>query len=244
MKITKIIVIGGIHGDELTGISLAKYFLRVKNSKISAILCHEKAIKKNKRFIETDLNRSFSKKIPISLEEKLAVRIKQQINNDSIILDFHNTRASGTTSAIVTQEPNNLQIFLTNYFGFSRITQMPSSNSFISKFPQRTISFEIANNQRSAFQVLELRRKIERLINLDIPIVAKKPRKYDYVNKVKRETLMRLNFKFSQIKNFQPLKIIQKNQLGLSVEKTFMPIFYKHRACEEISFTLVEEKNL
>jgi aspartoacylase len=85
-KFKKILVIGGVHGDETTGIELIKKLEQKPIKTISTLLANPLAVQKKKRFIETDLNRSFNK-VPISKEEKLALEIDKEIRNYDLILN-------------------------------------------------------------------------------------------------------------------------------------------------------------
>ncbi len=244
-KLKSILVIGGVHGDEATGVSLARYFMKKNNPKIKGLIGNQKAVEENKRFLETDLNRSFSKKLPISLEEKIAIGLKRKLSG-RIILDFHNTKAAGTTGTIVVQRPSKLQLFLTEYFGFKRIVRMPPSSSLIGEKSDSSISLEIANSNKKQFPVKGLRAKIIKLVDTD-NFELKEPlaiKEFRYVGKVERKTIKRLGFKLSKIKNFKALTKRQKNQLGVPASRRLCPIFYKSRAKEKVSFTLVEEKSL
>ena len=55
----KILVIGGMHGNEMLGIDLVKSLQENPLENIDSVLANEEAIKINKRFVEQDLNRSF-----------------------------------------------------------------------------------------------------------------------------------------------------------------------------------------
>lgn len=64
-KISSVLLVGGTHGNELTGIHLVKH---LKNNKIEAdystfeldfLIANPEALKENKRYIDVDLNRSF-----------------------------------------------------------------------------------------------------------------------------------------------------------------------------------------
>ena len=55
----KILVIGGMHGNEMLGIDLVKSLQEDPLENIDSVLANEEAIKVNKRFVKQDLNRSF-----------------------------------------------------------------------------------------------------------------------------------------------------------------------------------------
>jgi len=88
------IYITGLHGDEyIPTIALA-------SQNIPQIIGNPKAISKNKRFLERDLNMSFGTK-GTSYEEKIAKKLLKQIPKDEIIIDFHTTSSITDPFAII-----------------------------------------------------------------------------------------------------------------------------------------------
>src|SRR6185295_1926166 len=114
-KINKILVVGGLHGNEPTGIKITSYLMKNKIKNISTILANSQAVKENIRFLETDLNRSFSTQVPVSYEEHLADKIQKKVVNYDLILDFHNSVANNNNCSIVTEFPNELLLSVSKY---------------------------------------------------------------------------------------------------------------------------------
>ena len=148
-----ILVIGGLHGDESSGIAIAKYFQQHSHNGISSFIGNPAASVKNKRYLETDLNRSFDTKVATSLEERRAEEIKPLLKKFDFIIDFHNTKGDFTTCAITTVKPNKVHIAIALHFGFKKLVIMPPSGSLISRHAQNAISFEIATNERNKFPI-------------------------------------------------------------------------------------------
>lgn len=95
----KILVLGGTHGNELLGIELVK-MLRVKPiAGIEALVANPRATEKGVRFIETDLNRSFSE--GESYEYRRARELKDITKSYDIVLDFHNTQTPNNDCGFV-----------------------------------------------------------------------------------------------------------------------------------------------
>lgn len=89
-------VIGSIHGDEPAG---KKAIEKILNSSlefkkpVKFIIANEKALKQDKRFLESDLNRSFpGDKSSDNYEERLAAELIEEIG-DSKVLDLHTTHS-------------------------------------------------------------------------------------------------------------------------------------------------------
>lgn len=234
----KLLVVGGLHGDEPTGIAVAKHFLSQKTKGVFGVLGNEAAIKRNKRFLETDLNRSFGKKMPVSLEEKIASSLAATVHKADLIIDIHNTKAKNCTSVIVTCKPNSLHKTLANYFGFSRMIIMPSSGSLIAQNSKRAISLEISESDRPKHSEEDLARLITnlKLVKFKRAELAY----YRFVNAVPLKTLERLGIKKSQLENFVRLPKGVVAKLQLDKTKAYSPFFLKKDKKEEIAFTLIE----
>lgn len=97
MKKRSIIFVAGLHGNELATVRA------LKKARIPFILGNPRAAKKNVRFTARDLNASFNVKGK-SYEIKRAKEILQAIPRDSLVVDFHTTRAKTAPFAIVTDK--------------------------------------------------------------------------------------------------------------------------------------------
>ncbi len=117
-----IAITGGTHGNELTGVYLVNKFkahpVSVKRENFETIVMHtnEKAIEKCTRYIDRDLNRTFSKKEladpdKSSYEDILAKLINQKLGPKGsanpvadFIVDLHSTTSNMGLSVIVDNE--------------------------------------------------------------------------------------------------------------------------------------------
>jgi succinylglutamate desuccinylase len=93
-----LLVTGLMHGDEVVGIEIINSILTetLRSNKkfsisIAFLLCNIEAAKASKRFIQTDLNRSFLVKDVITTEHKRAVEIASIVKRSKFILDLHQT---------------------------------------------------------------------------------------------------------------------------------------------------------
>ncbi len=91
----KLLVIGATHGDELLGIKLYKRLLQTRSpllEYVDFIIGNPRAYTAKKRYIETDLNRSYQKKGDL-YEEKRAQEIKSYIASTcpDLVIDMHTT---------------------------------------------------------------------------------------------------------------------------------------------------------
>lgn len=236
-----LVIIGGLHGDEKTGIEIVGYFRKHPVHGVESIIANPPAVGKNKRFLETDMNRSFSPPVAISQEEHLANRLKETIKNADLVFDFHNTRARYTTCAIVTMSPTEQHKRLTAFFGFHRLVIMPPSGSLISQNPKYAISFEIANNERKKLTSKMMIKKITELKNMNKSMDVKKLEYFFFYYKVTKATLKRLGISEQMVHNFKPLTSVQKKKLHIPLQKDVYPIFKKDRF-EKEAFILVEKR--
>ncbi|KEQ19265.1 aspartoacylase [Endozoicomonas numazuensis] len=122
--IKKITIVGGTHGNELIGPYLIRKLEQDKSFSQSAIpvdylLANTEACKRASRFIDADLNRSFTDEILNNnddsvYEHRRAREINQLLgpkaNNDRFIIDLHSTTSNmGMTLIVRDQAAFNLQ---------------------------------------------------------------------------------------------------------------------------------------
>lgn len=113
--IRKVLITGGTHGNELTGVYLVKKFLRNKNIlqkktfATDAFIANKKAVQQNKRYIDQDLNRSFLKddlannKLQ-NYENCLARDIQKKLtkkNSYDFLIDLHTSTANMGITIII-----------------------------------------------------------------------------------------------------------------------------------------------
>lgn len=93
----KKLLVGGTHGNEWTGIYLLDYFKK-RTDFDSLCLANPKAFEENKRFIDEDLNRCFSKeKIenPNSVYERTRAKdLMAEVEAYDLVLDLHTTTSN------------------------------------------------------------------------------------------------------------------------------------------------------
>jgi aspartoacylase len=128
--IRRVVIVGGTHGNELTGIYLVKKFqqyphlLQRKSLECVTLLANPKAIAANQRYIDRDLNRCFADKdladpALTSYEDRRAKEIAAQLGPKSqpkadVIIDLHSTTANmGLT--VLPSSKNSLNLRLAAY---------------------------------------------------------------------------------------------------------------------------------
>lgn len=121
-RIRRVAVVGGIHGNELTGICLIQKFqkfpdlLKRSSFEVITLLANSKAIAANRRYIDRDLNRCFTPKDLLnpqltSYEDRRAKEIASELSNVDFLIDLHSTTANmGVTFLPANRHLFNLQL--------------------------------------------------------------------------------------------------------------------------------------
>ncbi len=87
-----------IHGNETIGLNILEELLEnFEASPFSFIIANREAVKKNKRFVDSDLNRSFMTKNQNGFEQKHVKNIELFSKSFDYILDFHQTTHDSET---------------------------------------------------------------------------------------------------------------------------------------------------
>jgi succinylglutamate desuccinylase len=98
MSIRRVVVAGGTHGDELTGVEIVRHIPAEEITRPSftteLLLSNMAAVEAGCRFIDTDLNRAFGAVEPSGAEGKLAHELKETLKGTDFLIDFHNTTAN------------------------------------------------------------------------------------------------------------------------------------------------------
>ncbi|NP_001090428.1 N-acyl-aromatic-L-amino acid amidohydrolase (carboxylate-forming) isoform X1 [Xenopus laevis] len=129
--VSQVVVVGGTHGNEMSGVCLAKHWLqdpselRRKSFTADILLANPIAVERCVRYIDRDLNRSFSHELlsasaseSDSYEVKRAREIYQKYgpkqSSLNFVIDLHNTTSNmGTT--ILLFKGDNFALHLANY---------------------------------------------------------------------------------------------------------------------------------
>ena len=116
----KIIIFGGTHGNEWTGVALVKNYAdslkeEFKELDINFVLANPVAHELNQRFKDEDLNRAFqflSEERPNSYEHQRARELKNLINEEPcFVIDLHTTTSNmGKTVIISHDQPLNFHV--------------------------------------------------------------------------------------------------------------------------------------
>ena len=109
-----ILVIGCIHGDELIGQKVINKLrkLIISYGTLVTLIANTHAIKKGRRFVDQDLNRSFPGNPKGNYEERLAYGLLSLIKKADIVLDIHSTTTDTTSTIILTKVNQSIRQLL------------------------------------------------------------------------------------------------------------------------------------
>lgn len=166
MKTKNILVVAALHGDETFGLKIIAHLRAANLPGIETVIAHPEAIAKRKRFLDTDLNRSFGLNSD-SREVRIAESIKAQITAGKydLLLDIHTSHADVGELAILAGQSPQL-IAVSELLGIKNAVIMPHTqarHSLIGQFPKIGVSLEYGIGHRSD----KLARQVaERIIEL------------------------------------------------------------------------------
>ena len=121
-SIQKIAIVGGTHGNELTGVyaieKLARFPERLRQYcfEVVTLLANPQAVAANRRYLDRDLNRSFDNNDLVNpaltgYEEKRAKEIAAELQNVDLIIDLHSSTSNmGLTILPSSTDPFNLRL--------------------------------------------------------------------------------------------------------------------------------------
>jgi hypothetical protein len=217
----KILIIGGMHGNEPLGQQLVKRFQTKPIQDVDILLANEQAIKADSRFIKNDLNRSFPGQAnSLDYETRRAAEILQKTRDYDIVLDFHNTHCPDNDCGFVGNAASQLVYDIASWLGLARI--VIADYECINKYAQNCLSVEISlDSDNMAARIWYL--KIAKLAQLETIPPATKLQKFRFVYRMTLEDKKQLNLPEWNLKAFQEID----NDLAetMSVNAPAYPIF-------------------
>ena len=180
----KVLIIGGIHGNEQLGIDLVNKIQNLNIPNLQAIFGNPKAIKNKTRFVEKDLNRVFGPPYLNCYEEIRAKEILDFIseNNFDLVLDFHNTKSLDNDCTFVGSRCNYNLFQVSTFLELNRV--IIADYECINQFATNCISIEISKNSKLNSVDYWLDKCLE-LSNTNIEkLPVSKVEKYKFVDKI------------------------------------------------------------
>jgi len=216
----KILVIGGVHGNEPLGIELVWLFKKKRIKNIDATLANEKAIKANSRFIGQDLNRSFPGDKDKSYEQKRANYLLNLCKKYDLVFDFHNTHCSNNDCTFIGESANKNLYDVSAYLGLRKV--VIADYDCINKYAPNCISVEISLDSKSNAPSLWYT-QIRKLSRMDSIPTNEKVEKYRFTYRMTLEDRDRLDLTKKNLKAFKQIRKSLADSMG--VKNPVYPIF-------------------
>lgn len=209
----RILVIGGMHGNETLGLKVVKLFQDNPVKDVNVLLANEKAIEKNCRFVIQDLNRSFpGDSKSTKYESKRASEIFKQTKKYDIVLDFHNTHCPNNDCGFIGDTANDNLTDVAWILGLNKV--IVADYDCINKAANNCLSVEISlssplNNAGLWYERIAL---LSRLNNFSVKPTVQK---YRFVYRMTIEDKVRLKLDRQNLVAFQPLNSKLANAMGV-----------------------------
>lgn len=217
----KVLVIGGMHGNEPLGINLVKMLRNTPIKNVDAIFANEQAIEANVRFTKQDLNRSFpGSPRSKTYETNRAAELVELTKSYDVVLDFHNTHCPNNDCSFVGECAKQKTYDVSRLLGLNRV--IVADYDCINKYANNCVSIEISlgSNQNNVRMWYE---KICNLANLDRVEVTAKIEKYHFVYRITLEDRDKLDLPNMKLEAFKPIDAKIAKSMG--VENPAYPIF-------------------
>ena len=219
----KILVIGGMHGNEMLGIDLVKSLQENPLENIDSVLANEEAIKVNKRFVKQDLNRSFpGVKSSGMYEQQRPIELLEMCKDYDIALDFHNTFCPDNDCTFVGEGANEELLAASWLLGLPRV--IVADYDCINKYALNCMSIEISVQSRLN-DVKIWRQKLQMLAEKEIAgcQAVSEVEKFRFVYRMTLEDKTRLNLDQANLRAFQQIDQSLAEKMG--VKTPAYPIF-------------------
>jgi hypothetical protein len=217
----KILVIGGMHGNETLGLEVVKLFQDNPVVAVGTLLANEQAIEANCRFVEQDLNRSFpgdSKSAKYELRR--ASEILKIARKYDVVLDFHNTFCPNNDCGFIGETANDILTDVAWVLGLDKV--IVADYGCINKALNNCLSVEVSLESKLNEAKLWYER-IVMLSRLDSITTKNNVQKFRFVYRMSNEDKERLGLDKQNLRAFQPISKSLSSFMG--VNATAYPIF-------------------
>jgi len=216
----KILVIGGMHGNEPLGLAVVKLFKTKPQSGVDFVIANKQAVKNDCRFIGQDLNRSFPGKKDGLAEEKRALELLEMCKGYDLVLDFHNTHCPGNDCGFVGQTASPFLYQAAWVLGLRRV--IVADYECINKYAPNCLSVEISlsSKQNDANVWYE---RIAELARTNGFKASPKLELYRFVYRLTLEDKAKYDLPSKKLRAFEPLEPQLAAKLGL--KNPAYPIF-------------------
>lgn len=216
----RILVIGGMHGNETLGIQLVEMLIERPITNVESLMANEEATEKSCRFTGKDLNRSFPGGQDKSYEDVRAKELLALSKNYDLVFDFHNTYCPENDCSFVGESAISLLFDVSSMLGLSRV--IVADYDCINKYAPNCISIEISmDSKRNEPEFWYTQIKELSLMSELSP--SQTVSKYRFVYRMTLDDKEQFQLDEYELKAFQPLEANLCKKLG--VTSPAYPIF-------------------
>ncbi|XP_075445951.1 N-acyl-aromatic-L-amino acid amidohydrolase (carboxylate-forming)-like isoform X1 [Ascaphus truei] len=150
--VNRVVVVGGTHGNEMSGVCLAKHWLQDSSDlcretfTAEPLLANPLAVERCVRYIDTDLNRCFSSELlsgPDSEKDPYEVKLAREIfqkygskqSSCDFVFDLHNTTSNMGATLMLSTVDNPLEMHMANYLQSNCVDDSIPCHVFVCKLP-------------------------------------------------------------------------------------------------------------
>jgi len=216
----KILVIGGMHGNETLGIQLVEMLKERPIASVESLIANEEATKKLSRFTGKDLNRSFPGGQAKSYEDVRAKELLTLSKDYELVFDFHNTYCPDNDCSFVGESAMSLLYNVSSMMGLSRV--IVADYDCINKYARNCISIEISIDSKRNDPELWYA-QIKELSVMSEPGQYQAVSKYRFVYRMTLKDKEKFRLDKYKMKAFEPLEADLCRELG--VTSPAYPIF-------------------
>lgn len=139
----RVLVIGGMHGNEMLGIKLVSMLKEKPIKGVSTVIANERAVEAGSRFVRQDLNRSFPGE-PGSQDYEMsrAAQLVKLCAGYDVVLDFHNTYCPDNDCSFVGQSAGRQLYNLSGTLGLKRV--IVADYDCLNKYVPNCLSVEVS----------------------------------------------------------------------------------------------------
>lgn len=242
----KVLFVVCTHGDELAGHKLFQDYPYGETDKVSwkVIIGNPEAVSLNTRYIESDLNRSFNIEKPRTFEEKRARILKSYFKEYDEVYDIHTTRSihpSSWDDCIFVNKTTPELLKACTYLTAPHIIwdrDEEYSKQYLTYHHPVALTLEY----QKTYDVYNDYERI--LVDFENIIHQEKPRQqektlYEAARGITQEEHTKHKLEFE---DFKPLKAIEKEQLGLSLDEVYVPVFVNSKENDKEYYCFLNKK--
>lgn len=216
----RVLVIGGMHGNEHLGIQLVAAIQEISLPNVTAVIANDKAVAVNTRFVDHDLNRSFPGSNVGEYERYRPKELVKLCRKFDIVLDFHNTHCPENDCGFLGESASALTLSAASWLGLDKV--VVADYDCINKYAQNCLSVEISvdSPRNSVDEWLNLIKKLARRSNLP---QAAPVDKFRFVYRMSLADRDEFDLPARRLRAFQPIPEDLAESIG--VESPAYPIF-------------------